>query len=106
MVGTTGIEQVAGFVGSLAAVFPSVTDKFDADEAVDQYADSVGIAPNIIRSDEVVAQVRDQKAKAQAAQAQAQMAMQTAQGAKVLSETRMQQNSALDALLGSAGIGQ
>ena len=33
-----GIEQVANFVGVLAGTNPSVIDKFDYDEAVDQYS--------------------------------------------------------------------
>ena len=98
LVGTTGIEQVAGFVANMAALSPSAIDKFDADEAIDQYADMVGIPPKLIRSDDVVAQIRDGKAKMQA-QAQAQMQQASnIQNAKTLSETPVGTDSMLDVL--------
>jgi len=100
MVGTTAIEQTAAFVGNLAAINPDIVDKFDFDEAVDHYGDMVGLPPRIIRTDDVVEKIRAEKAKAaQAAQMQEQ-AMAAAQGAKTLSETRMEEGNALDALMG------
>jgi hypothetical protein len=104
MVGTASVEQTAAFVGNLAAVNPEVLDKVDFDEAVDQYAEMVGAPPTMIRSDDVVAKLREQKAQAAAqAQAQANMAAMV-QGAKVLSDTKLGQNSALDALTGAPRV--
>lgn len=106
MVGTTAIEQTAAFVGNLAAVSPDVIDKFDFDEAVDQYAGMVGVPPKMIRSDDAVAEIRAQRAQAQAqAQMQEQIA-QSVQGAKIMSETKVGNNSALDALLGVVDEGE
>ena len=42
MVGTTTVEQLSAYVGSLTAVVPEVIDKFNADKAVDRYADMLG----------------------------------------------------------------
>lgn len=103
MIATTGIEQVAGFVGNLTAVFPEARHKFNATEAVDEYADAVGVSARVINSDEEVEAMK----RAEAEQAQAQQALEataaTAQQAKVLSETDMGGNTALNALLGGRG---
>ncbi len=98
MVGTNSIEQTAAFVGNLAAVNPQVVDKFDFDEALDQYASLVGVPPNIVKSDEQVAEERQQRAEAQQAQQAQEQAAQGVQSAKMLSETGLDKNSALDSL--------
>lgn len=110
MVGTTAIEQLTSFVGSLAAAKPEILDKYDGDEAVDAYSGMLGTPPKIIRSAEKVAVIRTQRAKeAQAAQAAAAL-QPIVEGAKTLSETKVGQNSALDALLagasGTPAVGQ
>ena len=102
-VATVGIERTISFVGNLAAVNPEVLDKIDFDQTVDEYAMMTGVPPTIIRSDEDVEAIRQQKA--QAAQAQQQMAMmqQGVDQAKVLSETDMGGENALTALVQGAG---
>jgi hypothetical protein len=105
MVGLTAIEQTAAFVGSLAAVIPDVLDKFDADEAVDQYADLVGVPPSIIRTDDKVNDIRVARAEKQQMIEQSAMQMQAAQGAKVLSDSKVGDQNALEALLGVQGNG-
>lgn len=102
MVGTTAIEQTVAFVGNLAAANPQALDKLDVDEAIDAYNEAIGTPPNVIRSKEETDIIRQQKAQeAQAAQAAATMPAMV-QGAKVLSETKVGQNSALDAVLAGA----
>lgn len=96
MVATRSIEQTAAFVANMATIKPEVIDKFDADEALDQYAEMVGTPPRIIVSDDRVAEIRKvREQQAQAAQMQAQ-ASELANSAKVLSDTKMDQGSALD----------
>jgi hypothetical protein len=87
LVGTTGIERLAGFVGNLAAVDPGVLDKFDSDQAVDEYADMLGTPPGLVNSDEEVeAMRRDRQQKEQQAQNLA-MAGEATNIAKTASET-------------------
>ena len=100
MVGTTTVEQLSAYVGSLTAVVPEVIDKFNADKAVDRYADMLGVDSEIIRGDEEVAEIRKRRAEMIQQQQQMEQAQAAAQGAKVLSETKVGENSALDALLG------
>ncbi len=105
-VGLTSMQQFTSFVGSLAQVNQSVLDKVDFDEMVDRYADSTGIPPTCIISDEQVAAIRRGRAQAQA-QAQQMAALQagaataatTAQAAKTASEIPTD-NPTLQALLG------
>jgi hypothetical protein len=58
MAGTRGILQFSQYVGQLAAVKPEVLDKFDGDEAVDVYADMVGVPTSIVVPDDKVEQIR------------------------------------------------
>lgn len=93
--GTAAIEQTVQFVGNLSAVFPDVVDKFDADEAVDQFSALVGVPPKLVVPDDRVEAIRAQRAQqAQQAQAQAQL-LQMAEGAKTMSETKLGEDNLL-----------
>ncbi len=105
MVGTTAIQQVLGFVGNIGAADPSAYDNVDFDQAIRIYAEMTGIPPKIIRSEEVMAAIREQKSKQQQAAAMTQTLPAAADGAKTLSETKLGQNSALDALIGNQPVG-
>ncbi len=100
MVGTTALEQYAGFVGRIASVAPTVLDKMDADQMVDEYADSIGVSPNVVRSDEDVLEVREQRAQQEAAAQAMAMAASAAQTTQTLAETPVGESSALDSMLG------
>lgn len=101
----TKIERFTGFVGSVAKAQAdsgqevTAFDKWDTDQTIDEYAQAIGVPPTVVRGDEVVAQIREARAKAQ----QAQQAMQAAPAlkdataaAKNLSETDVNGESALD----------
>lgn len=84
---TAAIERIFGFAGNLAAVKPEILDNLDGDEAIDEYADMLGVSPKIIVSAAKVAQMR----AARNQQMQQQMAIQSSQplaaGAETLSRT-------------------
>jgi hypothetical protein len=93
-VATGSLERLSGYIGNLAAVKPDVLDKFDADQAVDEYAEMIGAPPSVITSDDKVAEIRSQRAQQQQAAQQAEAAAsmapamkQGAEAAKVLSDT-------------------
>lgn len=101
------IDRFAGYVGNLAVAQANagqpVTafDKFDAEQSIDEYAQAIGVPPSIVRGDDAVAQIQDQRARAQQAQQQAAMAAplkDAAMAAKAASETKMGTGSALDAV--------
>jgi hypothetical protein len=100
MVATTGIEQVAGFVGNLSAIYPEARHKFNPTQAVDEYAKAVGTSAKIINSDEEVAAMQAQEAQQQQMQQMMEMSAASAEQAKVLSETDTGGNNALTALMG------
>ena len=85
MVGLGGIDRLTTYAGKIAQLNPDVLDKFDADEAVDQYARMLGVPAAIVRSDETVAEMRrsrtEQQAQMQQMAAAAQMAQTAQQGA-------------------------
>ena len=101
MVNTTAVEQLFGFVGNLSAVFPSSVDVVDADTAVKEYGDMLGVSPKILRSEDAIQQIRKQRAQQQAVQQQMEAIQNGAQAAQVLSKTDMGGNNALNALLGN-----
>lgn len=90
MIGLGAMERAMGFIGNLAGINPQITDKADFDEAVDEYTNRLGVPARIIRSDEAVAQTRQQRAAAQQQEKAAAMApalQQGAEAARLLSET-------------------
>jgi hypothetical protein len=103
MVGTRAVNELASFVGGLAGLNPEVLDKFDFDEAVDQIGSMVGVPPKLIRTDQEVEKIREGRAQAQAAAAQQQQQNMAIQNAKMLSDTPLNQDTALDAVSGLTG---
>lgn len=108
-VATGAVERVTAYIGNLAGVKPDVLDKFDADEAVDQYADMIGAPPSIIVPDDKVKAKRDARAQQQQAMQNAEMAAQVAPAAKAGAEAAAVMAEARNApggqaLLSSLGI--
>ena len=102
--GIRGIQTVAQFVGYLAGVFPGAADKFDADQAIDEFATGSGTPPKVVRSDEVVAEIRKQAAaekNAAQAAAMAQPMQQGAAAAELLSRTNVGDQSLLETMVGA-----
>lgn len=81
MVGLGGIDRLAQFAGGIAPLNPEVLDKFDLDETVDQYARMLGVPAAIVRSDETVAAMREQRQRQEQAAAQMAAAQQMASAA-------------------------
>lgn len=107
LIGITGVDRFTGFVAQMAQVDPTVLDKIKADKVVDVYADMTSVPPSIIRTDEEVTAIRDQRVQAQQAQAAAQQAQVMAQTAQTMSQTPIGQDgdTALNAMLKNVGAG-
>jgi hypothetical protein len=104
LVGASSIERFAGFMGNLAAGDPKIMDKWDTDQTVDEYADALGVAASIVRSDEEVAKLREARAQQEQAAQALTTANVTAQTAKVLSEADTGRSSNLLAdIIGGQG---
>lgn len=89
-VGIGGIERLSGIVGAFAQFDPQVVDKIDFDQAVDEVADMLGVVPTVVRSDDVVAQMRQKRE-------------QQAQGANTLASAAAAAKTAKD--LATAPVG-
>jgi hypothetical protein len=106
---TGGIQRVAQFVaGLVGSGFTSAADKFDADQAIDEYADASGAPPTIVRSDDAVVEMRkvrqQQEMAAQAAAAAAPLKEASA-ALKNLGETNVGGgNTALETILANMGV--
>jgi hypothetical protein len=71
---TAGLERFGQFVGGMAQMDPSILDKVDFDQFVDEYADAQGVPAKLIRGDDEVEQIRAGRANQQRAQQMAAMA--------------------------------
>jgi hypothetical protein len=99
------IERLMTFVGNTAAAKGdmSVWDKIDSDQAIDEYAESIGIPPKLINSADEVDPVRQQRAQAQQQAEMMQGAAAAVEGAKSLSQTNTTGDNALTRALGING---
>jgi len=86
-------------------VWPDARHKVNAVQAVDDYAEALGIDPAIIRSDEEVAQLVEADRQAAAQQQAAAQAQQMSDMAKSASETEISEDNALGRVMQRAGIG-
>ena len=99
-VGASAIERTVAFAGNMVAVFPDIVDNIDADKAVRDYGEIVGVAPDMMVDSASVEKAREARAQEQQQQQAMEQAGQMAQGAKVLSEADTQNPNALTDLLG------
>lgn len=99
MIGIQGVRELTGFVMQGAAVVPGMLDKLDTDQIVDEYALMLGTKPNLVRTDEQVAEIRAQQAKEKAQQQALAMAQQGAETAKTMSETNLAEDNVLSRML-------
>lgn len=98
-----GINQITQYVMQLVEAKPDVMDKVDWDKAIDILSERTGVPPEMIKSDQMVKNIRDARAKAQAAQAAQQQKQQqllaASQAAKNLGSAPVGGSNALDQIV-------
>jgi hypothetical protein len=104
LLGTTAIERLVSFVGSIAAVKGDILDVVNFDQVAKLYADALGVPPGSMNTDDVVTQLREARAKAAQAQQQSEQAQVAAQTAKTLGETPTEGPTALNTMLQGMGV--
>lgn len=77
-VATNGVDRFVSTLGMVASLKPEVLDKLDADRWADEYADMLGVDPNLIVGGEKVALIRESRAQAMQAQQEAEQQAQQA----------------------------
>lgn len=103
MVGTQALQSSFAFVQAVSSVIPNAVDGYNADEAVEQYGDMVGVSPKVIRSKEEREAIRQARAEAEQAAAQAAQAEQLAKTANQAAGAVSQMGSE-DGAMGSAAL--
>lgn len=103
LAGIGNIERGLGFVAQAAQVNPEVIQKVNYDEMIEQYFDYAGIDNKLLKTNEEMEALRAQQAQQQAAAQEMAMAQEMANSAKTLSETKMDEDTALRELLGGQG---
>lgn len=109
--GIAAINQTVGFIGQIAQIMqsPEPLDKLNADEAIDEVAEMHGVPPKMIRSEEEVAALREQRAAEMERMRMMQMAQAGADvmatGARAAKDAGMNEMSP-DAMGGMTGAVQ
>jgi len=98
-IATNGVDRFVGNLGMVAQFKPEVLDKFDADKWADEYADMLGVSPELIVPGEQVTLIRQQRAQAQAQMQQAAMAQQGADTVNKLASAKTNDDSALTSVM-------
>lgn len=104
MVAVGGLERLTDYTMNLAQVFPEARHKINPNQLVDDYADAMGVNPNILRSDDDVAAILQQEQAAAAQQQAQEQAAQLAQTARDASQANTTGDNALNVMLQNAGL--
>jgi len=99
-VATSAIERVVFFAGTLVEGGLDVTDKIDADFAVDEYAHLVGAPPKLIVPTEQARAQREQKMQARRMQEMLAQGQDAANIAKMTSDSKLSDDNVLSRATG------
>lgn len=98
MVALGSIERLTGFAMNIAQIVPGAMDKIDWDQSIDEYSQALSTPPSMVRSDDEVARIRQQRQQQEQQQAMIENAPAVATAAKSLSETKLEDDNALSRL--------
>ena len=99
-IGVNGIDRYVSSLMAVANAKPGILDKLNEDRLADRLQDHLGVDPDLIRSDEEVAAIRQARAQAQQQQEQAAMMQQAATTAQKLASTDTSGQNALTDVAG------
>lgn len=98
-VGAQSIERLVNTAAAMGASgFPNALDKIDEDAVIEEYGGILGVPSRLLRSDEDVSAMRQDRAQRAQQQEQMAMAEQAAKAAKTASEVDTSEGSAFDRL--------
>ena len=97
---TADIERLSLFTSNLVAGgWETALDKFDADQAIDEYSKAIGVPPQVVLSDDAVANIRAQRQQQIEQQQLLEAAQSAAQTAKTVADTDTEGKNALTDLI-------
>ena len=103
--GVVAVERLVGFVGSVGNSRADALDKLNTDEAIDSYADMVGVPPQLINDLATVTNIRKGRAAQEAQQVAMAQAQQAASTAKTMADTQTSTPSMLQTMAGAFAPG-
>jgi hypothetical protein len=101
-VGVSGTDRFVSSTLQMAEAFPEVRHKLRVFQAVDDYADMLGVNPKLVRTDDEAEQLAAAERQAMAQQQQAENAQRFGSAAASLSKVRRGDGSMLDEVLDQA----
>lgn len=104
--GLAGVERFMQDIQAQAELFPEIKDKVDIDAYVEVIGDQTSVPPKLIRPDNEVQKIRQQKAQAAAQQQQNEALQAKSQAARNLSGASLDGNNALSMLVDQSKAGQ
>jgi hypothetical protein len=105
LVNTGAIDRIAQFTGGVAAIWPEARHKINIFQSVDDYAEALGVNPDIINSDNDATVAADAEAQARARQMMVEQGGQMADMAKTASETSLDEDNVLGATMSNVAAG-
>jgi hypothetical protein len=105
-IGFTAMKEILSLGIAVAQARAAGADKIDGDEVMDTGAEMMGVKPSILKSDEKLAQERQQAAKAAQAKAMGEAMTQAAPAIKDLSNSDPEQLRQLAGMFGPAAAAQ
>lgn len=100
LVGLGSLERFGAILANAAQINPAVLDKVDGDQYIDEAANILSIPARVVKSDEDVAIIREERKQAAQIQAQAEQLKMGASAAKDLAQATPDENSILSSVLG------
>lgn len=99
MVGVGSLDRFVNTITATAQLDPSVLDTVDTDALANTYAEILDVPPEIMRDEEAIARIRQQRQQALQAQQNAELAAQGAAAARDASQIDPETRSALERVL-------
>jgi hypothetical protein len=106
MIGLSAIDRLLNTTIGVAATVPSVLDKVDWDQSIDELGERLGVPPALIVTDDRVVEIRAARAKQEQAAQQAQEIANVkglADAAKSASQAQTANGNLLSEMMGGAG---
>jgi hypothetical protein len=104
LVNTGAIDRIAQFVGGVAAIWPEARHKININQAVDDYAEALGVNPSLITSDSDALAAAAAEAQARQRAAMMEQGGQMVDMAKKASETEISEDNVLGRTMRNAGV--
>ncbi len=96
------IQQLSGYIGQMAQIYPNITMKMNAEKCVEKLAEAQGLPANVLVSEQQYKTLVEYNNRQQQAMQQNENNMANVAGAKTLSDTNLDGNTALSSMVKQA----